>query len=378
MPHQFPFFLILSLLATSLCSGQDPGTGCCKERFSYQGALTTSIGVPVPDGMYSLTFKVFNARTGGDLRYTETQESIPFQRGVFNAILGGSNPFPLSSNESLYVEITINSGPGISEPQTMTSRTEITRVPYAMQSLSLLGPQSIATGAAAIAGGRNNRAEGAYAVVGGGGGASATDSNSAIGSYSMIPGGRANKTLGRYALAAGRRAKAEHDGSFVWADSTDADFASTGINQFLIRATGGVGINKTSPAAPLDILGGRWNPVDTEGDLRIGNDIYRLKIGVAIEGGGAGDVRLNAQGGSNRMMLGGGANDVLTVTASNVGIGTIYPQGALDVSSTTGGFIVPRMSTPERDALTPVNGMIIYNTMTNQFNFYENNAWVTK
>ncbi len=62
----------------------------------------------------------------------------------------------------------------------------------------------------------------------------------------------------------------------------------------------------------------------------------------------------------------------------DVGIGTSSPQGALDVNSTTGAFIVPRMSTAQRDALTAVNGMIIYNTTTNQFNFYENSAWVTK
>ena len=61
-----------------------------------------------------------------------------------------------------------------------------------------------------------------------------------------------------------------------------------------------------------------------------------------------------------------------------VGIGTNSPQGALDVSSTTGAFIVPRMTTTQRNALTAVNGMIIYNTSTNQFNFYENGAWVTK
>jgi hypothetical protein len=61
-----------------------------------------------------------------------------------------------------------------------------------------------------------------------------------------------------------------------------------------------------------------------------------------------------------------------------VGIGTNNPQGALDVNSTTGALIVPRMTTAERNALTAVNGMIIYNTTTDQFNFYENGAWVTK
>jgi len=36
-------------------------------------------------------------------------------------------------------------------------------------------------------------------------------------------------------------------GAFVWGDSANADFASTGENQFLVRASGGVGINKNNP-----------------------------------------------------------------------------------------------------------------------------------
>jgi len=65
-------------------------------------------------------------------------------------------------------------------------------------------------------------------------------------------------------------------------------------------------------------------------------------------------------------------------STGHIGIGTTDPQGALDVSSTTGAFIVPRMTTTQRDALTAVNGMIIYNATTNTFNFRENGAWVTK
>jgi hypothetical protein len=64
--------------------------------------------------------------------------------------------------------------------------------------------------------------------------------------------------------------------------------------------------------------------------------------------------------------------------SGNIGIGTTDPQGALDVSSTKGGFIVPRMTEAQRDALTAVDGMIIYNTSVNKFNFYENGAWVAK
>ncbi|MFH2141130.1 MAG: hypothetical protein ABIJ97_01810 [Bacteroidota bacterium] len=74
----------------------------------------------------------------------------------------------------------------------------------------------------------------------------------------------------------------------------------------------------------------------------------------------------------------GGFSAVLINSTGNVGIGTSAPQGALDVSSTTGGFIVPRMTTTQRNAMTAINGMIIYNTTSNNFNFYENGVWVTK
>ena len=72
-------------------------------------------------------------------------------------------------------------------------------------------------------------------------------------------------------------------------------------------------------------------------------------------------------------------NDYVHINSTGqVGIGTTQPQGALDVSSTSGGFIVPRITKVQRDALKPVNGMIIYNTTENEFNFYEDGEWVDK
>jgi hypothetical protein len=51
-----------------------------------------------------------------------------------------------------------------------------------------------------------------------------------------------NEAAGDHSFAAGRRAKALHDGSFVWADSHDADFVSDAANEFLVRAYNGVKI----------------------------------------------------------------------------------------------------------------------------------------
>ena len=100
-----------------------------------------------------------------------------------------------------------------------------------------------------VAGGRDNTASLDSATVGGG------QLNIASGYYATVPGGRDNTAGGLLSFAAGRRAKAAHTGAFVWADSQDADFTSTAADQFLIRASGYVGINKNNPSTALDVAG---------------------------------------------------------------------------------------------------------------------------
>jgi hypothetical protein len=102
------------------------------------------------------------------------------------------------------------------------------------------------TSYATIAGGGQNGVYGLYGTVGGGA------DNVASAQYSTVPGGYLNEASGTYSFAAGRRAKALHSGSFVWADSSGADFASTANNQFLVRAQL-TGINTTAPQATLHI-----------------------------------------------------------------------------------------------------------------------------
>ena len=97
--------------------------------------------------------------------------------------------------------------------------------------------------------------------------------NSISGQFATVPGGRQNIAAG-YAFAAGRRAKALHQGAFVWADSSDFDFASTGLNQFLIRAGGGVGIGINNPQT---LCFGK--PDDVRRDLRAALEAHFEIIG---------------------------------------------------------------------------------------------------
>ena len=71
-----------------------------------------------------------------------------------------------------------------------------------------------------------------------------------------MPGGRSNAARGNYSLAAGYYAKALHDGTFVWNDGTGGEtdsLFSTAANQFLVRATGGVGIGTNAPVEAVHI-----------------------------------------------------------------------------------------------------------------------------
>ena len=90
-----------------------------------------------------------------------------------------------------------------------------------------------------------------------------------------MPGGRLNAAQRYATFAAGYRAQANHHGTFVWADSTDANFTSTGEDQFLIRASGGVGIGTASPDAMLHIGtgGSNWTTNDWAKGLTIENAI---------------------------------------------------------------------------------------------------------
>ncbi|HEX7241243.1 MAG TPA: hypothetical protein VF263_13295, partial [Longimicrobiaceae bacterium] len=89
---------------------------------------------------------------------------------------------------------------------------------------------------------------------------------------------------------------------------------------------GRVGVGTENPNARLHVAGGSWDVGNSEGDFKVGDDTYRLKIGVALGGGGAGDVRVRAVGGTNRLMLGAGTSDTLFVTDGAVGVGTITPS----------------------------------------------------
>lgn len=200
-----------------------------------------------------------------------------------------------------------------------------------------------------VGGGQGCGAIGASSTVGGGngnvaGGNSSTvsggDINQASGFWSTVVGGSSNQAGGEYSLAAGRRATVRDsfqsgdsdgdEGTFVWADSANVTFQSTGPNQFLIRAAGGVGINTNAPTAALEI--GGTAGVDgirfPDGTLQTTASSGGNTLDQAYDQGGAGAGRtIAADSGAVNIA---GPNG-LTVNG-DVGIGNTAPSEKLDVS----------------------------------------------
>jgi hypothetical protein len=192
------------------------------------------------------------------------------------------------------------------------------------------GVGNLANGATAtVGGGDHNTASGADATVGGGW------DNTASGNYATVSGGHDNTAAGAYSFAAGYRALANHDGSFVWADAINADFASIADNQFNARATGGFRFWVDTGATGLRlfpfedaIYGSTVNVLAGYG----GNHATAGVVGATIGGGGQ-------EGGNNSVTgvfgtVGGGYNNTSGQSAT---VGGGYDHTASGYASTVGG-----------------------------------------
>lgn len=143
--------------------------------------------------------------------------------------------------------------------------------------------------ASTVAGGSNNSAIGVGATVGGG------YYNSASGTSATVPGGAGNTASGWYSFAAGIRAKATHDGAFVWGDSTFPEKLSTATDQFSVFARGGVRF----------LIGNTpWLVIDPTGRVGIGTATPSGSLEVRRS---SGDVKFSGLGASGQGSVAWGA-----------------------------------------------------------------------
>jgi len=188
----------------------------------------------------------------------------------------------------------------------------------------------------AISGGNANTASGLLSVVSGG------NNNVASNSFATVPGGQFNTAGGTHSFAAGRKGQALHNGSFVWADETDAYFSSTANNQFLIRAQNGVGINTNNPNGMALSVNGN---AAVNGDISASGNINATFNVNAINVTAVGNVNaltVNASGNVSGQTLSGGLvvqapimNASTLVSAPTISANNVTVSGAIGAGSAT-------------------------------------------
>ena len=98
------------------------------ETINYQGVLKDASGGIVPDGNYNITFKLYDAESGGSVLWSETK-IIAIADGILNTKLGSDTPIPTSTfSDAVWLGITIDTG------SELIPRTALTSVPYSLMS----------------------------------------------------------------------------------------------------------------------------------------------------------------------------------------------------------------------------------------------------
>ncbi|MCD6501834.1 hypothetical protein J7L01_04480, partial [bacterium] len=95
-------------------------------EINYQGKLTDTSGVAF-EGVYTITFSIYNVETGGVALWTEAQD-VTLVHGLFDVRLGSVAPIPsaLDFSEPYWLEISIGG-------ETLSPRQPLTSSPYAFR-----------------------------------------------------------------------------------------------------------------------------------------------------------------------------------------------------------------------------------------------------
>jgi hypothetical protein len=146
--------LILALGAPALGAAAPPDW---QGQMNYQGQLSGSSGIPVADGAYSITFKIYRDPTSslaGDLVWTGETQSINVSRGLFNVFLGEISPLPHLTGaqlaEDCYLSVKV-----AGEPAEMLPRQKLLPAFFARSAFDLQGlrPDNTANNLVVLTGG---------------------------------------------------------------------------------------------------------------------------------------------------------------------------------------------------------------------------------
>ncbi len=92
----------------------------------YQGQAVDAQGVPL-QGPYTLTFRLYDAETGGTIVWQEVQPDVPLNKGHFSVLLGQVTVLTLDWSQPVWLTTQLGTDPEL------LPRQRITSVPLAIQ-----------------------------------------------------------------------------------------------------------------------------------------------------------------------------------------------------------------------------------------------------
>ncbi len=215
---------------------------------------------------------------------------------------------------------------------------------------------------ATVVGGLGNTASGFASTALGNGTTASGEASTAMGANSIAAGygstaiGVGVRASGYASVAMGIQAQALYDYSFVWADDGEDPFASTNGKQFLVRASGGVGIGTNSPKAALHVAGTIKSDV-LQADQILGSTAYLHFAETAPKGVAAGQ---NVIAGPNHRNFNTNIVNSHNLSVSLVNGDIVLPAGTYQCRISTPAYRVDEHQTRLKNATA--NTILLYGT----------------
>ena len=300
--------------------------------------------------------QVLTSTASGTLSWTTASSGVPYINATGAVNLGS---YDLTVNG-----ITIGRGPGT----TNSSNTALGYQVMNGQNGAGGGARNTAVGSEAakfMKDGTDNTALG-FSALGGSTDPIWSNKNTAIGSYSLsnvaccndantaVGYGSLQNTTGGYNTSIGYNSGTTNtSGTFNTIIGANANVASASLTN--ATAIGGGAI--VSASNTIQLGSNSVTNVNTSGTITAGN---------VITGGTLTATTVNASG-------------ILTAGQMTVGAAIAPVSSAiLEASSTTKGFLPPRMTTIQRDAISSAAaGLVVFNTTTNGLEFKSSTGWVS-